>query len=109
VYEERVRDRAQLLAALDEVGLRPEPCDAANPTFSESLAHDVHLYLAKSAAGLVVVQFEDLIGMTDPVNVPGTSHEHANWQRKVTAGIEDALGRESTLRLFADIRHARES
>ena len=24
--------------------------------------------------------------MTDPVNVPGTSHEHANWQRKVTVG-----------------------
>jgi len=109
VYEERLRDRAQLLAALDEVGLRPEPCDAANPTFSESLAHDVHLYLAKSAAGLVVVQFEDLIGMTDPVNVPGTSHEHANWQRKVTAEIEDALGSESTLRLFADIRDARDS
>jgi len=67
------------------------------------------VYLAKSAAGLVVFQFEDLIGMTDPVNVPGTSHEHANWQRKVTTDIEDALGRESTLRLFADVRQARAS
>jgi 4-alpha-glucanotransferase len=56
-----------------------------------------------------VLQFEDLIGMTDPVNVPGTSHEHANWQRKVTADIEDAFGRESSLRLFADVRQARAS
>jgi 4-alpha-glucanotransferase len=47
--------------------------------------------------------------MTDPVNVPGTSLEHANWQRKVTVGIEDALGRASTLRLFDDIRRARAS
>jgi 4-alpha-glucanotransferase len=109
VYEERVRDRAQLVAALDAVGLRATPGDGDAAGFSESLAHTVQLYLAKSAAGLVVLQFEDLIGMTDPVNVPGTSHEHANWQRKVTADIEDALGRESTLRLFADVRLARAS
>jgi 4-alpha-glucanotransferase len=109
VYDERVRDRAQLMAALDAVGLSSATGDAAESAFSEALAHAVQLYLAKSAAGLVVLQFEDLIGMTDPVNVPGTSHEHANWQRKVTADIEDALGRESTLRLFADVRRARSS
>jgi 4-alpha-glucanotransferase len=109
VYDERVRDRAQLRAALDAVGLGHAAGDAGEPAFSEALAHAVQLYLAKSAAGLVVFQFEDLIGMTDPVNVPGTSHEHANWQRKVTTDIEDALGRESTLRLFADVRQARAS
>jgi 4-alpha-glucanotransferase len=41
--------------------------------------------------------------------VPGTSHEHANWQRKVTTGIDDALGRESSRRLFADVQRARSS
>jgi 4-alpha-glucanotransferase len=56
-----------------------------------------------------VLQFEDLIGMAEPVNVPGTSHEHANWQRKVTASLDDALGRETTLRLFAAVRRARAS
>jgi 4-alpha-glucanotransferase len=109
VYDERVRDRAQLRAALAGVGLGDAEGDAAESAFSESLAHAVQLYLARSTAGLVVFQFEDLIGMTDPVNVPGTSHEHANWQRKVSAEIEDAFGRESTLRLFADVRQARSS
>ena len=69
----------------------------------------MQLYLARTAAALVVLQFEDLIGMTDPVNVPGTSDEHANWQRKVSADIDDALGRETTRRLFADVRRARTS
>ena len=55
----------------------------------------------------MVLQIEDLLGMTDPVNVPGTSHEHANWQRKVTAGVADALGDEDTLRLFTDVQRAR--
>ena len=43
----------------------------------------------------------------DPVNVPGTSHEHANWQRKVTADVAVALGDEGTLRLFTDVQRAR--
>jgi 4-alpha-glucanotransferase len=109
VYDERVRDRAQLLAALDAVGLRPERGPEAEAGYSESVAHDVQLYLARSSAALVVLQIEDLIGMSDPVNVPGTSHEHANWQRKVTADIDAALGSEAALRLFADVRRARDS
>ena len=109
VLDERVRDRAQLLAALDAVGLRPALAGEAESGYGEPLAHAVQLYLAKSAAALVVLQFEDLVGMADPVNVPGTSHEHANWQRKVTASLDDAFGRETTLRLFADVRRARTS
>jgi 4-alpha-glucanotransferase len=104
-----VRDRAQLLAALHDAGLDPAPGDPEEHGFSPSVAHAIQLYLARSAAALVVLQIEDLIGMTDPVNVPGTSDEHANWQRKVTAGLEDALGREATLRLFADVQVARSS
>jgi 4-alpha-glucanotransferase len=75
--------------------------------YSPAVADAVQLYLARSAAALVVLQIEDLVGMSDPVNVPGTSDEHANWQRKVTTDLRDALGSESTLRLFAELRRAR--
>jgi 4-alpha-glucanotransferase len=111
VLEERLRDRVQMLAALAAEHLHPAPgaAEGTVPPYGEALAHDVQLYLARSAAGLVVLQYEDLLGMTDPVNVPGTSHEHANWQRKVTADIDDALGREATRRLFADVKRARAS
>jgi 4-alpha-glucanotransferase len=109
VYDERVRDRAQLLAALHDAGLDPAPGDPAEHGFSPSVAHAIQLYLARSAAGLVVLQIEDLLGMADPVNVPGTSDEHANWQRKVSADVDEALGREAALRLFADVRRARAS
>jgi 4-alpha-glucanotransferase len=109
VYDERSRDRAQLHAALDAVGLHPPPGNDAEAGYSEQLAHAIQLYLARSSAALVVLQFEDLLGMTDPVNVPGTSHEHANWQRKVTADLEAAFSRDSVLRLFADMRRTRAS
>jgi len=109
VLDERVRDRAGLLAALDAVGLRPADCDGPDAEYSESLARAIHLYLAKSAAALVVLQVEDLMGMADPVNVPGTSHEHENWQRKVTDSLEHTFSRESIGRLFRDVQQARSS
>ena len=43
-----------------------------------------------------MLQIEDLIGMTDAVNVPGTDQEHANWQRKVKLDTADILARDGT-------------
>jgi 4-alpha-glucanotransferase len=107
VYEERVHDRAQMNAALEEAGLHHVEAGGQGAAYGDGLSRAIHLYLAKSAAALVVMQIEDLLGMTDPVNVPGTSHEHANWQRKVTAGLDEALATEATLRLFSDVQRAR--
>lgn len=107
VVDERTRDRASLLAALEAVGLQPQDAPDAPAGFNDALARSIHLYLAKSAAALVVLQIEDLIGMADPVNVPGTSHEHANWQRKLTQGLEEIFGGAAIARLLREVHHAR--
>lgn len=109
VIEERSRDRAALLAALQEVGLQPGDDPDADAAFGDALAHSIQLYLAKSAAALVVLQIEDLIGMTDPVNVPGTSDEHPNWQRKLTRELEQVFEDGSVTRLLREVQQARSS
>lgn len=109
VLQERVRDREALLVALDEQGLKPAHSAAPNLPFSDDLAHGVQVYLARSASALVVLQAEDLAGMPDPVNVPGTSDEHANWQRKMSCDLAEVFAREYVTRLFADVRDARNS
>lgn len=109
VYDERARDRGQLVAALEATGLKPEPARSGDSPFSDDLARAIQLYLARSAAALAVLQVEDLIGMTDPVNVPGTSTEHANWQRKITADIEDVFEDEATAQFLEDVQFARSS
>jgi len=108
-YAERVRDRAQLLAALDDTGLRPARAGDADGPFSEDLARALQLYLARSAAALAVLQIEDLIGMGDPVNVPGTGAEYANWQRKLTATLAEVFEDEATAQLLEDVQFARSS
>lgn len=81
----RARDREALLDALAAAGIRPRwPVDRFEPQFAAA----VHAYLATTRSALVVVQAEDLLGMLDPVNVPGTSTEHANWCRKLTGDLD---------------------
>jgi 4-alpha-glucanotransferase len=107
VRREREHDRKLLLEALQEQGL--EPAQQATPfdAFTAELAHAVHLYLARSSTALAAVQIEDLLGMTEPVNVPGTHQEYPNWQRKVTADIEDIAARADLAAHLEEIRAAR--
>jgi 4-alpha-glucanotransferase len=93
VVRERERDRELLLGALAEQGLRPERPVTPQDAFTAELAQAMHLYLARSASVLVALQIEDLLGMTEPVNVPGTHKEYPNWQRKISADIEDMASR----------------
>jgi 4-alpha-glucanotransferase len=107
IVRERERDRHLLLASLEEQGLRPARPAVASDPFTLELAQALHLYLARSATLLVAVQIEDLLGMTLPVNVPGTHQEYPNWQRKVSADLEDIAARPDLAAHLSDIRAAR--
>jgi 4-alpha-glucanotransferase len=107
VRAERRHDRELLLAALREQGLAPAQPSTPNEPFTPELADAVHLYLARSSTLLAVLQIEDLLGMSDPVNVPGTDHEYPNWQRKLNADLEDIASRSDIAAQLAQIDRAR--
>jgi 4-alpha-glucanotransferase len=107
VIRERERDRELLLGALQEQGLKPAQPATPFDAFTAELAHALHLYLARSATLLVAVQIEDLLGEGLPVNVPGTDREYPNWQRKVSADLEDIAARSDLAAQLDEIRLAR--
>ena len=107
VVRQRDLDREMLLVALREQGINPAHPNAPLEPYTEELGQALHLYLARSSAALVALQIDDLLGMTDPVNVPGTFAEYPNWQRKVTASIEDMAARGDLKARLADINRAR--
>jgi 4-alpha-glucanotransferase len=107
VIREREHDRELLLQALQEQGLKPAQPATPFDAFTAELAHALHLYLARSATTLVALQIEDLLGETLPVNVPGTDREYPNWQRKVSADIEEMAMRADLAACFDEIRLAR--
>jgi 4-alpha-glucanotransferase len=107
VAREREADRVALLAALDEQGLKPASPASPSEPFTPQLAEALHVYLARSGTRLVALQIEDLLGMADPVNVPGTHNEYPNWQRKLSTDVEDMETRADLDASFAAIGRAR--
>jgi 4-alpha-glucanotransferase len=104
---ERQLERLRLLRALQREGLWPEDHSVetsdqtpAPPPYSPELSLAVHQFLGRSAAALVTVQLEDMIGMREPVNIPGTSSEYSNWTRRMTQDSRDIFAR-AEVREFA--------
>ena len=102
---ERQLERERLLRALS----REKLWAGANavPEYSAELGRAVHVYLGKSPTALVTVQLEDMIGMLEPVNVPGTSSEYSNWTRRMTANTAEIFAREDVRDLCAAMVESR--
>ncbi len=104
--ERRVLERERLLRALRRENLWPEGGDGV-PEYSAALARAVHVFLCRSRAALVTIQLEDMIGMLDPVNVPGTSSEYSNWTRRMTTSAREIFARDDVRELAAAMSAAR--
>ena len=72
--------RWHALAMLDEV-LRHHAIDR-NDLYS------VANFLARTKSRLLAVSLEDLLGVVDQPNIPGTINEHPNWRRRLPVPIE---------------------
>jgi len=80
------------------------PCSKSISAYG---AHNQRAHITITAKIDASIWFEDLIGMEDPVNVPGTDREYPNWQRKLTVDVEDLETRPDLDTLFADLSRAR--
>lgn len=88
----RAEDRARLLVALERESLLPAGVvanPASMPEMNAELIQAVHAYLARSAAKLMLVQLEDVFGLADQPNLPGTSDQHPNWKHKLPLNFEE--------------------
>jgi 4-alpha-glucanotransferase len=79
----RARDRAALWQALSAAGLArgPEP-GPDHPPLEAILA-----WLGRAETPLRLVPVEDLLGMGEQPNLPGTVSGHPNWQRRLDADV----------------------
>ncbi|WP_353216200.1 4-alpha-glucanotransferase [Sandarakinorhabdus sp.] len=73
----RAWDRGLLWSTLTGQSERPAPDNTA-PLVTAALAH-----AARTPSLLVIVPMEDLLGEPEQPNLPGTTHEHPNWQRRL--------------------------
>jgi 4-alpha-glucanotransferase len=92
---------------LDEVGARRER-DARERTRRSTGAHDAKgalegllTFLAKSEAGIVLINLEDLWGELEPQNVPGVPER--SWRHKFRLGLESMQADGSIRRMLTSV------
>lgn len=99
----RAVDRVRLVEALCAAGLIEAGAVASIPDapgLSTELLQSLHVYIARSPAQLMMVQWEDLLGLVEQPNLPGTTTQHPNWQRKLPEALETLL-RDARVRAIA--------
>jgi 4-alpha-glucanotransferase len=88
--EERAQAKAALRTAL---GLAP-----GMPVYFA----DVVRFLAAAPSQLLMIAIEDILGVQDQINVPGTTDQHPNWRQRLPVALED-LKSDVRLRRIADV------
>jgi 4-alpha-glucanotransferase len=54
--------------------------------------HDLYAvagFLARTKSRLMAISLEDLLGMVDQPNIPGTIDEHPNWRQRLPVALDD--------------------
>ena len=62
----------------------------------------MHAHLGGLASALVALPIEDILGLEEQPNLPGTTSEHPNWRRRLPIG-PDELGEHPATRRAAEI------
>jgi (1->4)-alpha-D-glucan 1-alpha-D-glucosylmutase len=110
---ERAQDRARLLMALEHESLLPAGAGihpVALPELSVPFITAIHAYLARTPARVLVVQPEDILGIVEQANLPGSrDDQHPNWRRRLPLDLEDWRTDERFLQLGEALRQERGS
>jgi 4-alpha-glucanotransferase len=51
--------------------------------------YSIARFLARTRSRLMVISLEDLLGVIDQPNIPGTVDEHPNWRQRLPVAVED--------------------
>jgi 4-alpha-glucanotransferase len=102
---ERAKDRSALWRAFRKAGVV-----AADEPDSENDAQAVDAaiaFAARSPAPLALIPIEDILGLAEQPNVPGTIDEHPNWRRRLGAPASEILDAPKVRARLASLRRRR--
>lgn len=84
----RARERGALWQALCDAGL----CSGPGPDAAHAPLGAVLAWLGSARTALRVVPLEDLLGLAEQPNLPGTTSIHPNWQRRLDTDVRALAG-----------------
>ena len=106
---DRINAKAKILQRLKEAGV--EIPDGVDESLASSCPigfnHDLQRYAAAVNSALFGLQPEDWLGMSEPVNIPGTSTQYKNWRRRLSRNLDDIFADPKIQQLLRDVSQAR--
>lgn len=103
--QDRINAKIKILDRLRENHIEIE--NNINETLSSSISkhfnHQLQNYVANVNTALFGLQPEDWLDMTEPVNIPGTSTQYANWRRKLSKDLDEIFSDPEIQTLLSNI------
>ncbi|MGK9171029.1 4-alpha-glucanotransferase [Inquilinus limosus] len=87
--EKRAADRERLWAAFVLAGVAEAPMSA--PEQPEAAVDAALAYVSAAPSVLTIIPFEDILGIEEQPNLPGTTDQHPNWRRRLPRPTEAML------------------
>jgi 4-alpha-glucanotransferase len=111
LHQQRAAQKQALLDALHQAGALPARSQkkAEKLTMTPALNRAIHRFLADTDSALLGLQPEDWLGMTTPVNVPGTVEQYPNWRRKLSKTLEEIFADKGVNALLKVVSQQRQS
>jgi 4-alpha-glucanotransferase len=81
--QRRGRDREALWSALRASGAADGPDDAPAPEDTDAVLDAALAHTGSAACRLAILPVEDLLGLPEQPNLPGTVEGHPNWRRRL--------------------------
>jgi 4-alpha-glucanotransferase len=95
-------DRGLLWSTLNHDTPRPAPDDPA-PVVDAVIGH-----IARTPSCLALISLEDMLGLEEQPNLPGTVDVHPNWRRRLPAPIPQLFEHDGLQRRCKILNHARQ-
>ncbi|WP_016955253.1 4-alpha-glucanotransferase [Catenovulum agarivorans] len=105
----RVVERTELLKTLAQAGLfSATDVDVTDsPVMTDELAIAIQSFLASTPGALFMIPLEDLLGLKEQVNIPGTTWQHPNWLRKTPVELDVLFKQSYSEKLVAAVKNNR--
>jgi 4-alpha-glucanotransferase len=84
-------ERSALWQAMSEAGVLGARDSLEQPPQDQPPVDHAIAYVGMTPAPLVMIPIEDLLGVEEAPNLPGTTDQHPNWRRRLPGTVDSML------------------
>jgi 4-alpha-glucanotransferase len=105
--EQRPAERTALWRAFSDAGVASgaaPPADDTDPVVDAAID-----FVGRAPGALAIVPLEDIMGVAEQPNLPGTTDQHPNWRRRFRLPVDEMLGQPGADRRLGLLKAGRSS